>query len=121
MLTAWNPSFRASIAHARPVGPDPTTTTSKDSLIGNRLPDPMGTPPPSIAIRKTERANNSAFLPVPESSYIRGMTPKQQALWTIGHSTRDSKTFLDLLKENDIGVLVDVRRYPGSRRHPQFG
>jgi uncharacterized protein (DUF488 family) len=29
--------------------------------------------------------------------------------------------FLDLLARHDIEVLADVRRYPGSRRLPQFG
>jgi uncharacterized protein (DUF488 family) len=40
---------------------------------------------------------------------------------TIGHSTLPIKAFLGALKENGCEVLVDVRRYPGSRRHPQFG
>src|SRR3954453_22095918 len=41
-------------------------------------------------------------------------------LWTIGHSTRPIEAFLDLLSENQIETLADVRRFPGSRRHPQF-
>jgi uncharacterized protein (DUF488 family) len=41
-------------------------------------------------------------------------------LWTIGHSTRPIEDFLALLAEADIERLVDVRRFPGSRRHPQF-
>ena len=41
-------------------------------------------------------------------------------LWTIGHSTRDAATLIDLLREYRIGILVDVRRFPGSRRNPQF-
>ena len=41
-------------------------------------------------------------------------------LWTIGHSTRDAPTFIDLLREYRTGMLVDVRRFPGSRRNPQF-
>jgi uncharacterized protein (DUF488 family) len=49
------------------------------------------------------------------------MTPKQQTVWTVGHSTRPLSVFLELLAENGIGILVDVRRFPGSRRHPQFG
>jgi len=49
------------------------------------------------------------------------MTAKQQAVWTVGHSTRDLNGFLELLTENGIEVLVDVRGFPGSRRHPQFG
>ena len=41
-------------------------------------------------------------------------------LWTIGHSTRSSDEFLALLQSHAIQRLVDIRRYPGSRRHPQF-
>ena len=40
---------------------------------------------------------------------------------TVGHSTRTIDAFLALLREHAIEVLVDVRRYPGSRRNPQFG
>lgn len=41
-------------------------------------------------------------------------------LWTIGHSTRELNAFLALLTENKIESLADVRRFPGSRRHPHF-
>jgi uncharacterized protein (DUF488 family) len=41
-------------------------------------------------------------------------------MWTIGHSTLPIESFLDALTTNAIGLLVDVRRFPGSRRHPQF-
>jgi uncharacterized protein (DUF488 family) len=41
-------------------------------------------------------------------------------LWTIGHSTRTIEEFLSLLMEHRILRLVDVRRYPGSRRYPHF-
>ena len=41
-------------------------------------------------------------------------------IWTIGHSTRSIDDFASLLEENRIDVLVDVRRFPGSRRLPQF-
>jgi uncharacterized protein (DUF488 family) len=39
---------------------------------------------------------------------------------TIGHSTRELPEFLELLRLHGIGCLVDVRRYPASRRHPHF-
>jgi uncharacterized protein (DUF488 family) len=42
------------------------------------------------------------------------------AIWTIGHSTRPLPEFLALLTAQDIRLLIDVRRYPGSKRHPQF-
>jgi uncharacterized protein (DUF488 family) len=41
-------------------------------------------------------------------------------LWTIGHSTRDWDTFVAMLQAAEIEVLADVRRFAGSRRHPQF-
>jgi uncharacterized protein (DUF488 family) len=44
----------------------------------------------------------------------------QFTLWTIGHSTRSADEFLSLLALHEIGRLVDVRRYPGSRRYPHF-
>src|ERR1044072_1097624 len=40
---------------------------------------------------------------------------------TIGHSTRTIEQFVGLLREHGIELLVDVRRFPGSRRHPHFG
>ena len=42
-------------------------------------------------------------------------------IWTIGHSTRSADDFLAVLAAHDIETLVDVRRFPGSRRLPQFG
>jgi uncharacterized protein (DUF488 family) len=46
--------------------------------------------------------------------------PPQPPVWTIGHSTRSAEAFDDVLLAYGIGALVDVRRYPGSRRLPQF-
>jgi uncharacterized protein (DUF488 family) len=40
---------------------------------------------------------------------------------TIGHSTLAIDVFLRALQENGCETFVDVRRFPGSRRHPQFG
>ncbi|MEG9438572.1 DUF488 domain-containing protein [Edaphobacter sp. HDX4] len=39
---------------------------------------------------------------------------------TIGHSTLAIEAFVRALKQNGVETLVDVRRFPGSRRHPQF-
>jgi uncharacterized protein (DUF488 family) len=41
-------------------------------------------------------------------------------LWTIGHSTREWEVFVSMLRDAAIEVLVDVRRFAGSRRNPQF-
>lgn len=45
---------------------------------------------------------------------------QHKVIWTVGHSTRTSEEFLNLLQENDIQKLVDVRRFPGSRKYPQY-
>jgi uncharacterized protein (DUF488 family) len=42
-------------------------------------------------------------------------------LFTIGHSTHSIGVFLALLTRHRISVLADVRRFPGSRKHPHFG
>jgi uncharacterized protein (DUF488 family) len=47
--------------------------------------------------------------------------PDPRTLYTIGHSTRGIDELIALLDEHGVEVLVDVRRFPGSRRHPQFG
>jgi len=41
-------------------------------------------------------------------------------VYTVGHSTRTAEEMLVLLREAAIELLVDVRAFPGSRRHPQF-
>ena len=41
-------------------------------------------------------------------------------LWTIGHSTREWDAFVAMLREAEIDCLVDVRRFAGSRRNPQY-
>jgi uncharacterized protein (DUF488 family) len=41
-------------------------------------------------------------------------------VWTIGHSTRPIDEFLTVLDAYNIELVVDVRRFPGSRRLPQY-
>jgi uncharacterized protein (DUF488 family) len=50
-----------------------------------------------------------------QRDHMSGMT-----VFTIGHSTRTIEDFLALLREAQIECVVDVRRFPMSRRHPQF-
>jgi uncharacterized protein (DUF488 family) len=42
------------------------------------------------------------------------------ALFTIGHGVRPVKELVETLTEFGVETLVDVRRFPGSRRNPQF-
>jgi uncharacterized protein (DUF488 family) len=46
--------------------------------------------------------------------------PSRPSIYTVGHSTRSLEDFLGILKSLDIRRLADVRRFPASRRHPQF-
>ena len=41
-------------------------------------------------------------------------------IFTIGHGTRPAEELVGCLREADVQTLVDVRRFPGSRRNPQF-
>ena len=43
-----------------------------------------------------------------------------RTIWTVGHSTRAWEDFAELLAQAGIEAIADVRRYPASRRHPQF-
>ena len=42
------------------------------------------------------------------------------SVFTIGHSTRPIADFIALLAGAGVDCLADVRRFPGSRRQPQF-
>ncbi len=41
-------------------------------------------------------------------------------IFTIGHSNHKWSDFISILKDNHVDLVVDVRRYPGSRACPQF-
>lgn len=43
-----------------------------------------------------------------------------ERIWTVGHSTLAATVFIALLQSRAIALLADVRRFPFSRRHPQF-
>ena len=40
--------------------------------------------------------------------------------FTIGHSTRSTAEFVDLLHASQVELVVDVRHLPHSRKNPQF-
>jgi uncharacterized protein (DUF488 family) len=42
-------------------------------------------------------------------------------VWTVGHSTRSFDELAEVLAAHQIEAILDVRRFPGSRRLPQFG
>lgn len=39
----------------------------------------------------------------------------QITIWTVGHSNRSADTFLELLHEHNIQVLIDIRSFPTSK------
>ena len=41
-------------------------------------------------------------------------------VFTIGHGTRPAEELVETLRQAGAETLVDVRRFPSSRRHPQF-
>jgi uncharacterized protein (DUF488 family) len=47
--------------------------------------------------------------------------PDPTRLYTVGHGTLAAGELAALLTGAGVELLVDVRSYPGSRRHPQFG
>src|SRR5689334_13387524 len=51
---------------------------------------------------------------------VAARKPVASTIWTIGHSTRPLDAFLDLLAHFRLEAVADVRRFPGSRRHPQY-
>lgn len=61
---------------------------------------------------------NMATSSAAKRSILRSVTP---VVWTVGHSTRTADAFVEVLTAHDIELVVDVRRFAGSRRLPQFG
>ena len=51
---------------------------------------------------------------------LNNICDSRHTVHTIGHSTRPIEEFIELLKAHRIELLVDVRRWPMSRRYPHF-
>jgi uncharacterized protein (DUF488 family) len=80
---------------------------------------PKGQPHASPGHRPGSADSGGATLRFARShATINCMTRSE--LFTVGHSNLDAAKFLDLLGRHDIEVLVDVRRFPGSRSFPHF-
>lgn len=41
-------------------------------------------------------------------------------LFTVGHGNRTTDELMAVLRDGEVARLVDVRRFPGSRRHPHL-
>jgi uncharacterized protein (DUF488 family) len=57
-----------------------------------------------------------------DSQIMRGSLTLQPTgtLWTVGHSNRTIEELLDILGGHGVTRIADVRRFPGSRKFPQF-
>lgn len=51
---------------------------------------------------------------------MASLQPPDDALLTVGHGTSELPELVDLLLTAGVDLLVDVRRYPSSRRHPHL-
>lgn len=51
---------------------------------------------------------------------VERAVPPRLELFTVGHSTHPLDDFLGLLASAGVELVVDVRRFPGSRRYPHF-
>jgi uncharacterized protein (DUF488 family) len=53
--------------------------------------------------------------------YMNNNCDLPRVIHTIGHSTRSLEVFIALLKAHRIERVIDVRRWPASKRYPHFG
>src|SRR5436190_22707639 len=51
---------------------------------------------------------------------MRENPSSSRTIWTVGHSNHEIERFLSMLADLSIELVADVRRFPGSRRQPQF-
>jgi uncharacterized protein (DUF488 family) len=49
------------------------------------------------------------------------LSSRPSPILTVGHSTHPIEVFLELLRGAGVEQVVDVRRFPASRRNPQYG
>ena len=47
-------------------------------------------------------------------------SPRFPPVYTIGHSTRSTVEFVELLRQGQVDLVVDIRCFPQSRTNPQF-
>jgi len=72
-------------------------------------------------VLKTESSNRGTGVSFRSSSGAAAQHQCSMRLFTIGHGTRSVDELVECLRAAGVRTLVDVRRFPGSRKHPQFG
>src|SRR5262245_56635713 len=74
-----------------------------------------------VSCRGRGRSEISMAAPPPPRHEQANASPRpDRRLFTVGHSNRTVEDLCSVLAELDLRSIVDVRRYPRSRRHPQF-
>jgi len=51
---------------------------------------------------------------------MAGRHGREEQLLTVGHGTLGTESLAQLLRDTGVEVVVDIRRFPGSRRHPHL-
>ncbi|HEX5606032.1 MAG TPA: DUF488 domain-containing protein [Candidatus Binatia bacterium] len=54
------------------------------------------------------------------SAIANAKCESRRTVHTIGHSTRTLQAVIELLRQHSIEIVIDVRRWPASRRLPHF-
>ncbi len=91
-----------------------------------KVPWPVGSPRPATALAASQHGFGEEETwdigSWTEGRRGRGSTAEAVAasFLTVGHSTRTLEEFVQLLDSAQVELVVDVRRLPGSNRHPQF-
>ena len=55
-----------------------------------------------------------------DPAFVYPPDARSETVFTIGHGTRTAGELVACLREAGVLMLVDVRRFPSSRRHPHF-
>ena len=76
---------------------------------------PAGKNPPTRV-----RGRPPPAAPLPEALRTMSAERTTNIAYTVGHGNRSFDELVDVLRGAGVGRLLDVRRYPGSRRHPWF-
>ncbi|MEO0179761.1 MAG: DUF488 domain-containing protein [candidate division WOR-3 bacterium] len=51
---------------------------------------------------------------------MKTLWPHRGTIYSVGHSNRKIDEFIAILVKNGVELVADVRRFPGSRKHPWF-
>jgi uncharacterized protein (DUF488 family) len=69
---------------------------------------------PSTSVKKAREASAS------RANKMEWTASIMRSIFTVGHSTHSLEAFVALLRRHGVELVVDVRAFPRSRRHPWF-